>query len=44
VCKKEHVVDGANAPALSTLISDLTPNSPDADEPEVRSYLSSWRP
>ena len=35
VCKKGHTVDGANTSLLSALVMELTPNSPDADEPEV---------
>jgi hypothetical protein len=36
VYKPEHVVSGANTPLLSALSMELTPNSPDADDPEVR--------
>ena len=37
-CKKEHTVSGANTSLLSSLVLELTPNSPDADEPEVRLF------
>ena len=34
-CKKGHTIEGANTCLLSSLIGELVPNSPDADEPEV---------